>query len=160
MRIAAKLRGVSLLEYEKLDKNRIQSALLDGREMVVEAARMLVAASANTVMVEKPAVKWQLSPFPARWAFFFFSLWGSGFFCTLSTRCMRIWGQPCRLISVFARARATSTPGCCNSRCTSPELRHSLASRSSLIFLLPQRPAMPPSTDTPLAYHFLPCSTC
>lgn len=51
MRIAAKLRGVSLLEYEKLDKNRIQSALLDGREMVVEAARMLVAASANTVMV-------------------------------------------------------------------------------------------------------------
>ena len=40
MRIAAKLRGVSLLEYEKLDKNRVQSALLDGREMVVEAARM------------------------------------------------------------------------------------------------------------------------
>ena len=51
MRIAAKLRGVSLLEYEKLDKNRIQAALLDGREMVVEAARMLVAASANAVMV-------------------------------------------------------------------------------------------------------------
>jgi len=51
MRIAAKLRGVSLLDYEKLDKNRIQASLLDGREMVVEAARMLVAAAANAVMI-------------------------------------------------------------------------------------------------------------
>lgn len=51
MRIATKLRGISLLEYEKLDKGRIQAALLDGRDMVVEAARMLMASAANTVMI-------------------------------------------------------------------------------------------------------------
>lgn len=57
MRIATKLRGVSLLEYEKLDKGRIQASLLDGRDMVVEAARMLVAAAANTVMIVVASVK-------------------------------------------------------------------------------------------------------
>lgn len=51
MRIASKLRGVSLAEYEKLDENRIRAALLDGREMVVEAARMLAASSANAIMI-------------------------------------------------------------------------------------------------------------
>ncbi|SDF24557.1 ATP-binding cassette domain-containing protein [Desulfovibrio legallii] len=51
MRIASKLRGISLPGYEALDQNRIQAALLDGREMVVEAARMLTAAAANTVML-------------------------------------------------------------------------------------------------------------
>ena len=51
MRIATKLRSISYAEFEKLDPNRIQSALLDGREMVVEAARMLMAAAANTIMI-------------------------------------------------------------------------------------------------------------
>ncbi len=57
MRIAAKLRSASLLEYERLDKDRIQAALLDGREMVVEAARMLMASAANTVMIGVAFVK-------------------------------------------------------------------------------------------------------
>ncbi|MFV0349547.1 MAG: cyclic peptide export ABC transporter [Halodesulfovibrio sp.] len=51
MRIATKLRSISLLEYEKLDRNRVQTALLDGREMVVEAARMVMATAANVVMI-------------------------------------------------------------------------------------------------------------
>lgn len=57
MRIATKLRSISLLEYEKLDKNRVQSALLDGREMVVEAARMLMASAANTIMIVVAFIK-------------------------------------------------------------------------------------------------------
>lgn len=51
MQIATKLRSISFVEYEKLDKNRIQSALLDRREMVLEAARMLMATAASTVMI-------------------------------------------------------------------------------------------------------------
>ena len=74
MRIAAKLRGVSLLEYEKLDKNRIQSALLDGREMVVEAARMLVAASANTVMVVLSFAKMATVSIPGTLGVFLFPI--------------------------------------------------------------------------------------
>ena len=81
MRIAAKLRGVSLLEYEKLDKNRIQSALLDGREMVVEAARMLVAASANTVMVLVSFVKMATVSIPGTLGVFV--LLGAGFWIFL-----------------------------------------------------------------------------
>ncbi|MEG6506086.1 cyclic peptide export ABC transporter [Nitratidesulfovibrio sp. 1201_IL3209] len=57
MRIATKLRGIPLLEYERLDKGRIQAALLDGRDMVVEAARMLMASAANTVMILVACVK-------------------------------------------------------------------------------------------------------
>ncbi len=81
MRIAAKLRGVSLLEYEKLDKNRIQSALLDGREMVVEAARMLVAASANTVMVALSFAKMATVSIPGTLGVFLFL--GMGFWIFL-----------------------------------------------------------------------------
>ncbi|GFM37582.1 peptide ABC transporter ATP-binding protein [Desulfovibrio psychrotolerans] len=51
MRIATKLRGISLLEYARLDRGQVQSVLLDGREMVVEAARMLMASAANSVMI-------------------------------------------------------------------------------------------------------------
>ena len=57
MRIAAKLRGVSLIEYEQLDKSRVHAALTDGREMVVEASRMLMAATANTVMIVVTCIK-------------------------------------------------------------------------------------------------------
>lgn len=51
MRIATKLRATSLLECEQLDRERTQAALLDGRDMIVEAARMLMAAAANTIMI-------------------------------------------------------------------------------------------------------------
>ncbi len=51
MRIATKLRAVSLEKYEQFDMTRIQAALLDGREMVVEAARMLAASVANSIMI-------------------------------------------------------------------------------------------------------------
>lgn len=51
LRIAGKLRGLSLAEQSNLDYNRVQSALLDGRDMVVEAARMLMAAGANSIMI-------------------------------------------------------------------------------------------------------------
>ena len=51
MRVATKLRAVSLEEYEQFDLTRIQTALLDGREMVVEAARMLAASVANSIMI-------------------------------------------------------------------------------------------------------------
>jgi putative ATP-binding cassette transporter len=57
MRIATKLRGVSLLEYAKLDRGQVQAALLDGREMVIEASRMLMASAANTVMILVAFVK-------------------------------------------------------------------------------------------------------
>jgi len=83
MRIAAKLRGVSLLEYEKLDKNRIQSALLDGREMVVEAARMLVAASANTVMVVLSFAKMATVSIPGTLGVFLFLAMGFWIFLHL-----------------------------------------------------------------------------
>lgn len=83
MRIAAKLRGVSLLEYEKLDKNRIQSALLDGREMVVEAARMLVAASANTVMVVLSFAKMATVSIPGTLGVFLFLALGFQIFLYL-----------------------------------------------------------------------------
>lgn len=51
MRIATKLRAVSLLEFAKLEKALVQSALLDERELVVEASRMLMASAVNTVMI-------------------------------------------------------------------------------------------------------------
>lgn len=57
MRIAAKLRGVSLVDYEQLDQTRIHAALTDGREMVVEASRMLMAATANAVMIVLSCIK-------------------------------------------------------------------------------------------------------
>lgn len=51
MRIATKLRAVNQLEFGKLDKAVVQSALLDERELVVEASRMLMASAVNTVMI-------------------------------------------------------------------------------------------------------------
>lgn len=51
MRVATKLRGISLKEYDKLDKGWVQSALVDEREMVVEATRMLMASAASTIMI-------------------------------------------------------------------------------------------------------------
>lgn len=51
MRVATKLRGISTMEYDKLDKGWVQSALLDEREMVVEATRMLMASVASTIMI-------------------------------------------------------------------------------------------------------------
>ncbi len=51
MRIATKLRSIALLEYRRLNAEQVQAALLDGREMVVEAARMLMASAANSVMI-------------------------------------------------------------------------------------------------------------
>lgn len=50
-RLACKLRGVSCLEYEALDKTLVHTALLDNHTLVVEAARMLMATGANTVMM-------------------------------------------------------------------------------------------------------------
>lgn len=72
MRIATKLRSISLLEYEKLDKDRIQSALLDGREMVVEAARMLMASAANTIMILVAAIKMATVSIPGTIGVFIF----------------------------------------------------------------------------------------
>lgn len=57
MRIATKLRAVNQLEYSGLDKDAVQSALLDDRELVVEASRMLMAAAVNTVMIVVAFVK-------------------------------------------------------------------------------------------------------
>ena len=57
MSIATKLRSISYSEFEKLDKNRVQSALLDRREMVVEAARMLMASASNTIMIVVAFIK-------------------------------------------------------------------------------------------------------
>jgi putative ATP-binding cassette transporter len=57
MRVATKLRGVYQLDYAKLDKSEVQSALLDEREMVVEATRMLMASAASTVMILVAFVK-------------------------------------------------------------------------------------------------------
>lgn len=57
MRVATKLRGVYQLEYAKLDKGEVQSALLDQREMVVEATRMLMASAASSVMILVAFVK-------------------------------------------------------------------------------------------------------
>ena len=51
MRIAAKLRGIPLEDFGRISGDRIQAVLLDGREMVVEAARMFMAAAANSVMM-------------------------------------------------------------------------------------------------------------
>jgi putative ATP-binding cassette transporter len=51
MRIATKLRAVNQLEYSRLDKGAVQSALVDDRELVVEASRMLMAAAVNSVMI-------------------------------------------------------------------------------------------------------------
>ncbi len=57
MRVASKLRAVSLEKYEQFDLSRIQAALLDNREMVVEAARMLAASVANSIMIVVAMVK-------------------------------------------------------------------------------------------------------
>ncbi|XPV77543.1 MAG: ATP-binding cassette domain-containing protein [Desulfovibrio sp.] len=57
MRIATKLRAVALEKYEQFDLTRIQAALLDGREMVVEAARMLAATVANSIMIVVAVIK-------------------------------------------------------------------------------------------------------
>jgi putative ATP-binding cassette transporter len=51
IRLAAKLRGVPLERFGRMRAERIQALLLDGQEMVVEAARMLMAAAANSVMM-------------------------------------------------------------------------------------------------------------
>ncbi len=57
MRIATKLRAASQLEFSRLDKSAVQSALLDERELVVEASRMLMASAVNTVMILVAFVK-------------------------------------------------------------------------------------------------------
>ncbi len=57
MRIATKLRAVSQIEFAKLEKAVVQSALLDERELVVEASRMLMASAVNTVMIVVAFVK-------------------------------------------------------------------------------------------------------
>lgn len=49
--IAARLRGISMLRFDALHRERLQVLLLDGQEMVVEAARMLMAAAANSVLI-------------------------------------------------------------------------------------------------------------
>lgn len=51
IRLAAKLRGVPMERFGHMRAERIQSLLLDGQEMVVEAARMLMAAAANSIMM-------------------------------------------------------------------------------------------------------------
>ena len=51
LRLAAKLRGVPLEHFGHMRAERIQTLLLDGQEMVVEAARMLMAAVANSIMM-------------------------------------------------------------------------------------------------------------
>jgi len=81
MRIAAKLRSVSLVEYEQLDKSRIHAALTDGREIVVEASRMLIAATANSVMIALACVKMALVSLVGTAGVFLFM--GTGFWIFL-----------------------------------------------------------------------------
>lgn len=51
IRLAAKLRGIPMERFGRMRTERTQALLLDGQEMVVEAARMLMAAAANSVMM-------------------------------------------------------------------------------------------------------------
>jgi len=51
IRLAAKLRGIPLERFGRMRAERTQVLLLNGQEMVVEAARMLMAAAANSVMM-------------------------------------------------------------------------------------------------------------
>jgi putative ATP-binding cassette transporter len=51
IRLAAKLRGIPMERFGRMRSERTQALLLDGQEMVVEAARMLMAAAANSVMM-------------------------------------------------------------------------------------------------------------
>lgn len=51
IRLAAKLRGLPMERFGRMRAERTQALLLDGQEMVVEAARMLMAAAANSVMM-------------------------------------------------------------------------------------------------------------
>ncbi len=51
MDLAAKLRGVSMESFLSFKRERVQSLLLDGQEIVVEASRMLMAAVANSIMM-------------------------------------------------------------------------------------------------------------
>jgi len=51
IRLAAKLRGIPMERFGRMRTERTQALLLDAQEMVVEAARMLMAAAANSVMM-------------------------------------------------------------------------------------------------------------
>jgi len=51
IRLAAKLRGIPLERFGRMRAERTQALLLDGQEMVVEAARMLMVAAANSIMM-------------------------------------------------------------------------------------------------------------
>ena len=51
MRIATKLRAISPVAYERLDSGKLESVLLDEREMIVEATRMFMASAASSVMI-------------------------------------------------------------------------------------------------------------
>ena len=51
IRLATKLRGVGYHSYQKLPDTRMQAALLDGRDIVVEACRLMAATTACSVMM-------------------------------------------------------------------------------------------------------------
>ncbi len=51
IRLAAKLRGIPMEHFGRMQTERTQAVLLDAQDMVVEAARMLMAAAANSVMM-------------------------------------------------------------------------------------------------------------
>ena len=83
IRLAAKLRGIPLEHFAQIRSERIQTLLLDGQEMVVEASRMLMAAAANSVMMVVAVGKMFATSFIGACGVLFFMAAGLGIFFKL-----------------------------------------------------------------------------